>query len=140
MGSSSSDSFVDGFAQSDLVGRKRMLAAAFAETLEQGLAAGVEEYDVYLYILAFELFDDAGNERQVHRQIACVDTDGNVDYAVGLGSDALGQGRQQTGGEIVDAVVAVVLQIAQHRTLAGTRTSADYGQFHARRTLLNTGR
>jgi len=121
---------VDGFAQPHLAGGKRMLAAAFAEPLEQGFAAGVEENDFNRNAAPLEFRDDAGDEGEIGRQVARVDAHGDIDDAAGVGGDAVDERRQQARGEVVDTVVAPVLEIAQHRAFAGAGAAADDGQFH----------
>ena len=108
-----------------------MLAAAFAEALEQGLAAGVEENDFNRNAAPPQFRDDAGNEGEIGRQVARVDAHGDVDDAAWVGGDSVDKRRQQARGEVVDAVVAAVFEIAQHRAFAGTGAAADYGEFHA---------
>src|SRR5690606_19561075 len=89
-----------------------------------------EENDFRLQGYLLELLKDLGNLLQVGGQVAGIDTDG-YPWQIGLISRyPLGQRRQQAGGQVVDAVIAVVFQHVERCTFSGTGTTADDEQFH----------
>ncbi|MOA57499.1 hypothetical protein D3C78_1816920 [compost metagenome] len=78
-----------------------------------------------------DIFKQFGKACQVARQVARIDGHGYQRLRqFGVNQRAFGQFRQQTCGQVVDAVKAVVLKHIQSRTFTRAGTAADDDQAH----------
>ncbi|MCY1346899.1 hypothetical protein D9M69_329970 [compost metagenome] len=110
-----------------------MAPAGLGEALEQGLVVGIEEQHVTVDMPGADLVEQFGKALQLAGQVACVDRHGDQRLEqFGVQQGALGQFRQQQRRQVVDAVVAVVLQDIEGGALAGAGAAADDDQAHRR--------
>jgi hypothetical protein len=105
---------VDRFAQRHLIAAQRVLAARLAVALHQRRVARVQEHDLAGGAGAAQPLDDLRHLAQLVRTVARVDADAEALVDRVAGRDRLfGQRADQAGRQVVDAVVAEVLEHAQ---------------------------
>src|SRR5690606_16515902 len=114
------------FGQGAVLVGQRMTATGFREALEQGFRVGVEVEHVALDVASADFLQQLRKALELARQIACVNGYRNQRMQqFGMQQRALGQLRQQSCGEVVDAVEAVVFENVEGCALARTGAAAD---------------
>src|SRR6267154_1570500 len=106
---------------------ERMAPARLGEAPDQGIVLRVEEEQAQVHALSFQrgyVFRDE-LERVAHAGV-----DAHCDMLVACTAEQLRRLLEQLPREIVDAVVAAVLQCVEGDALAGTREAADEDELH----------
>ena len=123
---------LDGFAQGFGIAADGVLAAGFAETLDQGLIVGIQVDHLAVDTVTDQFAQNVGQFLQLTAGVAGVDADGgHGDRGIGM-RQLLHQVLQQGDRKIVDAVVADIFQHMQRRGFAGAGAAADHHQLHGR--------
>ena len=116
--------------QGAVVVAERVAAAGGAEALQQGARVGVEEDYLGLHLLVFQCLDDAFERQQLAGQVARVHAHRHPLGGVFLGVELFGEGGQQPQGQIVHAIVTVVLQGLQGGGFTRPGAAAENGELH----------
>jgi hypothetical protein len=122
----------DGFGQRSRVGRKRMPAARFRETLDQRLGFGVEVQETHGKPGRAQLVDHHRKRGEARfRPDVETDRDVPVTRALQIGHCF----REERQGQIVDRVIAGILERRECHAFAGARNPTDQQQVHGEERL-----
>ncbi len=100
--------------------RERVAPARLAVTLEQNRIVRKHEEHIRLYLVLPELFDQTGQRLEIQAPVAGIDA--NRESAADLSRDRrhlLDDRLEQTGRQVVDAVIAQVLEHVKRNGLSG---------------------
>ncbi|MNG02242.1 hypothetical protein D3C84_852600 [compost metagenome] len=108
-----------------------MAPAGFGKTLEQGFFVGIQVQDIALDMPVAHFLEQFRKTRQVAWQVTCVDGHRYQRLRqLGVDQGALGQFRQQAGGQVVDAIEAAVLKHVEGCAFTGAGAATDNDHAH----------
>ena len=116
----------NGFGQRAVFIGQRVTPACFRKTLEQRAFLGVEKQHVDLDMSGTDFVQQLREALQMTGQVACIDRHGDLRMQqLGMHQRAFCQLRQEPGGQVVDAIEAVVFEDGQGSAFTGAGASAD---------------
>src|ERR1700722_911753 len=96
-------------------------------TLKQNGVAGIQVEKLDGIPVRFDLCKDF---RQLRKRVASTRIDDSRTMHLLLGATEGDQSRQQTRREVVDGIVARILQTMQHKGLSGPRWASNHNKSH----------
>ena len=119
---------VDGLGERARVARKRMPAARFREPLDQRVDLGVEVEKAHIPPGATRMRDGLRESGQARPGL---DVERHRHAVLAAGGEMRDRLRQQRGRQVVDRVIAGILERGQRHALARSGNAADEQQIHA---------
>ncbi len=122
---------LDGFGQRAVRAAEGVAATGFGKTLEQCLLIGVQVQHIAIDMLGAYFLKQLRKALKMAGQVAGVNRDGNQGLRqLGVDQCTFRQLRQQTGGQVVDAIKTVVLKDVEGGAFTRAGAAADDDQTH----------